>query len=98
MTGNARVFPESAVKVNVAAAVLPEKAIVGDDVLSIEPVIDPVTSMIPIARLRVAFPNPVMSTPARVKFAVHDLMTPPIAFENVMLPFTPLIPAIVILP
>jgi hypothetical protein len=39
-----------------------------------------------------------MSVVARVKFAVQDLMIPPIAPVMAMLPLTPLIPAIVILP
>jgi len=90
------VLPLSAVKVMFAAAVLPVNATVGDVALSRDPVIEPVTSMIPTARLRVAFPNPVISVLARVKFAVHDLMIPPIAFVIAMLPLTPLIPAICI--
>jgi hypothetical protein len=98
ITGKTSVFPESAVKVILAAAVLPEKARVGANALSIEPVIDPVTSIMPTARLRVEPPKAVMSTAARVKLAVQDLIFPPSAFANVMLPFTPLIPAIVILP
>jgi len=92
------VLPESAVKVILAAAVFPENATVGDVALSNVPVIEPVTSIRPTARLRVAPPKAEMSTLARVKFAVHDLMFPPRAFANVMLPFTPLSPAIVILP
>jgi hypothetical protein len=98
ITGKASVLPLSAVKVIVAAAVFPVNATVGDVESSSEPVIEPVTSIIPTARLRVAPPKAEMSTAARVKFAVHDLMFPPRAFANVMLPFTPLIPAIVILP
>jgi hypothetical protein len=82
--------------VRATAAVLPENASVGELVVSKDPVIDPVRSMIPTARLRVAFPKPVISVFALVKFAVHDLMIPPIAFAIAMLPLTPLIPAICI--
>jgi hypothetical protein len=48
----------------------------------------------PEALLRVAFPNPVVSAIDLVKFAVHDLMMPPIAPVIATLPSTPLIAAI----
>ena len=80
--------------VSETAAVLPENASVGELVVSKDPVIDPVRSIIPTARLRVALPKPVMSVDGLVKFAVHDLMTPPIHPDIAMFPPTPLIPAI----
>jgi hypothetical protein len=98
IAGKTSVLPVSAVKVMLAAAVFPVNATVGDVPLSSEPVIEPVRSIRPTARLRVAPPKAEMSTLARVKLAVQDLIFPPSAPENVMLPFTPLIPAIVILP
>ena len=80
--------------VSATAAVLPVNASVGELVVSKDPVIDPVRSIIPTARLRVALPKPVMSVDGLVRFAVHDLMTPPIHPDIAMFPPTPLIPAI----
>jgi len=94
---NTRVFPVVAVKVISAGAVLPVNASAGDKELFIVPVIDPVTSQMPTARLRVAPPNTVTSTLGLVKFAFHDLIDPPIAPEIEMFPLIPLTPAIVIL-
>ena len=92
-------LPPCAVSVNDTGEVaevdaMPSKGI---SVSSIDPVNEPVTSWMPIARLRAAFVNPVMSVVARVKFAVHDLMIPPIHPDIATFPDTPLIPAIVML-
>jgi hypothetical protein len=81
-------------RVSATAAVLPEKASVGELVVSKDPDIVPVRSMIPTARFFVAFPKPVMSVDGLVKFAVHDLITPPMHPNIAMFPPTPLIPAI----
>jgi hypothetical protein len=94
---NTRVFPVVAVKVISAGAEFPVNASAGDKELFIVPVIDPVTSQMPTARLRVAPPNTVTSTLGLVKFAFHDLIDPPIAPEIEMFPLIPLTPAIVIL-
>jgi hypothetical protein len=94
---NISVFPVAAVKVISAGAVFPVNASVGDKELFIVPVIDPVTSQMPTARLRVAPPKTVTSTLGLVKFAFQDLIVPPIAPEIEMFPLIPLTPAIVIL-
>jgi hypothetical protein len=82
--------------VRATAAVLPENASVGELVVSKDPDIDPVRSMMPTARFLVALPKPVMSVDGLVRFAVHDLMTPPMHPDIAMFPPTPLIPAICI--
>jgi len=98
---NAIVLPPCAVSVSETGDVAEVDAIpikgISKAESSIDPVNEPVTSPMPIARLRVAFVNPVMSVVARVKFAVHDLMIPPIQPDIATFPATPLIPAIVIL-
>jgi len=81
-------------RVSETAAVLPENASVGDRLSESDPDIEPVRSMMPTARFLVALPKPVMSVDGLVRFAVHDLMTPPIQLAIAMFPPTPLIPAI----
>jgi hypothetical protein len=80
--------------VSETAAVLPENASVGESESESDPDIEPVRSMMPTARFFVALPKPVMSVDGLVRFAVHDLITPPMQLAIAMFPPTPLIPAI----
>ena len=80
--------------VSETAAVLPENASVGESESESDPDIEPVRSMMPTARFFVALPKPVMSVDGLVRFAVHDLITPPMHPDIAMFPPTPLIPAI----